>query len=156
MKEIIKSLQGLQANLVVYSNLVKGFFLNTESVLMRQSRIVYEDIYTKSDKDTLNVSTWLRRLGGEAPYTLEEFSKNQTLGNVKPDTYCGVEMAIHLLPINNKMIEQLKSVIDEAILAKEFALVQSLSEILANHQEWTWFLESSLKLPPNPWKSLQD
>jgi DNA-binding ferritin-like protein len=156
MKEIIKSLQGLQANLVVYSNLVKGFFLNTESVLMRQSRIVYEDIYTKSDKDTLSVSTWLRRLGGEAPYTLEEFSKNQTLGNVKPDTYCGVEMAIHLLPINNKMIEQLKSVIDEAILAKEFALVQSLSEILANHQEWTWFLESSLKLPPNPWKSLQD
>jgi DNA-binding ferritin-like protein len=134
MKEIIKSLQGLQANLVVYSNLVKGFFLNTESVLMRQSRIVYEDIYTKSDKDTLSVSTWLRRLGGEAPYTLEEFSKNQTLGNVKPDTYCGVEMAIHLLPINNKMIEQLKSVIDEAILAKEFALVQSLSEILANHQ----------------------
>ena len=156
MKEIIKSLQGLQANLVVYSNLVKGFFLNTESVLMRQSRIVYEDIYTKSDKDTLSVSTWLRRLGGEAPYTLEEFSKNQTLGNVKPDTYCGVEMAIHLLPINNKMIEQLKSVIDEAILAKEFALVQSLSEILANHQEWTGFLESSLKLPPNPWKSLQD
>jgi len=156
MKEIIKSLQGLQANLVVYSNLVKGFFLNTESVLMRQSRIVYEDIYTKSDKDTLNVSTWLRRLGGEAPYTLEEFSKNQTLGDVKPDTYCGVEMAIHLLPINNKMIEQLKAVIDEAILAKEFALVQSLSEILANHQEWTWFLESSLKLPPNPWKSLQD
>jgi len=156
MKEIIKSLQGLQANLVVYSNLVKGFFLNTESVLMRQSRIVYKDIYTKSDEDTLSVSVWLRRLGGEAPYTLEEFSKNQTLGNVKPDTYCGVEMAIHLLPINNKMIEQLKSIIDEAILEKEFALVQSLSEILANHQEWTWFLESSLKLPPNPWKSLQD
>ena len=156
MKEIIKSLQGLQANLVVYSNLVKGFFLNTESVLMRQSRIVYKDIYTKSDEDTLSVSVWLRRLGGEAPYTLEEFSKNQTLGNVKPDTYCGVEMAIHLLPINNKMIEQLKSIIDEAILEKEFALVQSLSEILANHQEWTWFLESSLKRPPNPWKSLQD
>jgi DNA-binding ferritin-like protein len=156
MKEIIKSLQGLQANLVVYSNLVKGFFLNTESVLMRQSRIVYKDIYTKSDEDTLSVSVWLRRLGGEAPYTLEEFSKNQTLGNVKPDTYCGVEMAIHLLPINNKMIEQLKSIIDEAILEKEFALVQSLSEILANHQEWTWFLESILKLPPNPWKSLQD
>jgi DNA-binding ferritin-like protein len=156
MKEIIKSLQGLQANLVVYSNLVKGFFLNTESVLMRQSRIVYEDIYTKSDKDTLSVSVWLRRLGGEAPYTLEEFSKNQTLGDVKPDTYCGVEMAIHLLPINNKMIEQLKTVIDQAVLEKEFALVQSLSEILANHQEWTWFLESSLKTPPNPWKSLKD
>jgi DNA-binding ferritin-like protein len=156
MKEIIKSLQGLQANLVVYSNLVKGFFLNTESVLMRQSRIVYEDIYTKSDKDTLSVSIWLRRLGGEAPYTLEEFFKNQTLGDVKPDTYCGVEMAIHLLPINNKMIEQLKAVIDQAILEKEFALVQSLSGVLANHQEWAWFLESSLKLPPNPWKSLQD
>jgi DNA-binding ferritin-like protein len=156
MKEIIKSLQGLQANLVVYSNLVKGFFLNTESVLMRQSRIVYEDIYTKSDKDTLSVSVWLRRLGGEAPYTLEEFSKNQTLGDVKPDTYCGVEMAIHLLPINNKMIEQLKEVIDQAVLEKEFALAQSLSEVLANHQEWTWFLESSLKTPPNPWKSLKD
>jgi DNA-binding ferritin-like protein len=156
MKEIIKSLQGLQANLVVYSNLVKGFFLNTESVLMRQSRIVYEDIYTKSDKDTLSVSVWLRRLGGEAPYTLEEFSKNQTLGDVKPDTYCGVEMAIHLLPINNKMIEQLKAVIDQAVFEKEFALAQSLSEVLANHQEWTWFLESSLKTPPNPWKSLKD
>jgi DNA-binding ferritin-like protein len=95
-------------------------------------------------------------LGGEAPYTLEEYSLNQTLGNVKPDTYCGVEMAIHLTPINKKMIEQIKSLIKEANNNEEFGLVQHLSERLTKHQEWNWLLESSLKLPPNPWKSLKD
>jgi DNA-binding ferritin-like protein len=156
MKQLINSLQELQANLVVYSNLVKGFFLNTESVLMRQSRITYEEIYIKSDKSLMDVSVWLRRLGGESPYTLEEFSKNHTMGNVKPDTYCGVEMAVHLVPINKKLIEDIRIVIDQAIINKEYALVQKLSLILEQHQEWNWFLESSLKLPPNPWQSLKD
>jgi DNA-binding ferritin-like protein len=156
MKQLVKSLQELQANLVVYSNLVKGFFLNTESVLMRQSRITYEEIYIESDKSLMDVSIWLRILNGESPYTLEEFLKNQTMGNVKPDTYCGVEMAMHLVPINKKMIEDIRIIIDQAIINKEYALIQFLSELLKKHQEWNWFLESSLKLPPNPWQSLKD
>ena len=40
MKQLIKSLQSFQSNSVVFMNLVKGFYLNTESVLMRQSQIV--------------------------------------------------------------------------------------------------------------------
>lgn len=156
MNDLIKSLQAFQANSVVYYNLVRGFFWNTESVLMRQSRIVYEDIYKKAQNDTEETSVWLRRLGGEALYTLEEYAAHQTLGNVKPDTYCGVEMAIHLLPINKKIIDQIKSLIKEANSNEEFGLAQHLSERLGIHQEWGWFLESSLKLPPNPWKSLKD
>jgi hypothetical protein len=156
MENLIKSLQQFQANSIVYYNLVRGFFWNTESVLMRQSRIVYKEIYEESEKAAEETSIWLRRLGGEALYTLEEYSANQTLGNVKPDTYCGVEMAIHLAPINKKIIEQIKSLIKEANDNEEFGLVKHLSERLTKHQEWNWFLESSLKLPPNPWKSLKD
>jgi DNA-binding ferritin-like protein len=156
MQELIKSLQQFQANSIVYYNLVRGFFWNTESVLMRQSRIVYEDIYTQAEKDAEQTSIWLRRIGGEALYTLEEYAANQTLGNVKPDTYCGVEMAIHLVPINKKIIDQIKDLIKQANKNEEFGLVQHLSERLTKHQDWNWFLESSLKLPPNPWKSLKD
>jgi DNA-binding ferritin-like protein len=156
MEKLINLLKTFQANSVVYTNLVRGFFWNTESVLMRQSRIVYEDIYLDSEDGVHNTSTWLRRLGGEAPYTLEEYASNQTLGNVKPDTYCGVEMAIHLVPINKKMIEEIKNLISVANENKEYGLSSYLSERLSAHQEWNWFLESSLKLPPNPWKSLKD
>jgi DNA-binding ferritin-like protein len=123
---------------------------------MRQSRIVYEEMYNESLKSVDSISKWLRRLGQEALYTLEEFAEHQTLGNVKPNTYCGVEMAIHLEPINKRMIDDIKIVIDQALINKEYALATSLSEILLMHQEWNWFLNSSLKLPPNPWKSLKD
>lgn len=156
MKQLINSLQELQSNLFVYSNLVKGFYLNTESVLMRQSQIVYKEIYLESDRLLMETSLWIRRFGGEALYTIEEISASQTLGNVKPDTYCGVEMAVHLVPINKKMIEEVKIVTDQAIASKEWALFQHLSDLLKKHQEWNWLLESSLKLPPNPWKSLKD
>lgn len=156
MKQLINSLQELQSNSFVYTNLVKGFWLNTESVLMRQSQTVYKEIYLESERLLLETSLWLRRLGGEALYTVEEISNSQTLGNVKPDTYCGVEMAVHLVPINKRMIEDIKIFTDQAIASKEWALVQHLSELLKKHQEWNWFLESSLKLPPNPWKSLKD
>lgn len=156
MKQLINSLQAFQANSVVFMNLVKGFYLNTESVLMRQSQTVYKEIYLAADDLLLETSLWLRRLGAEAPYTLEEFIGNQTLGNVKPDTYCGVEMAVHLVPINKKIIEELKVLSEQAMIQKEFALLEHLNEVTKKHKDWNWYLESSLKLPPNPWKSLKD
>jgi DNA-binding ferritin-like protein len=149
-----------QANSVIFTNLVRGFYWNTESVLMRQSRITYRDIYENSEPAIDATSDWLRKLGWEAPYTLEEHLKNETLssqaGPIKPKTYCGVEMAIHLVPINKVMISSLKSLIDVAYEDGEHGLVAYLSERLSKHQEWNWYLESSLKLPPNPWKSLKD
>jgi DNA-binding ferritin-like protein len=156
MENLILSLKQFQANSVVYYNLVRGFFWNTESVLMRQSRIIYQEIYKAAEISTEETSAWLRRLGAEASYTLEEFTSNQTLGNVKPETYCGVEMAIHLVPINKKMINEIKELIVKANENNEFGLAKHLSNRLEEHQEWNWFLESSLKLPPNPWKSLKD
>lgn len=155
-KYLFSSLKELQSNLIVFSHLVQGFYWNTESVLMRQSRIIYEEMYRESAKSVDVVAIWLRRLGQEAPYTLEEFALNQTLGDVKPDTYCGVEMAVHLEPINRRMVNDIKFIIDQSILNKEHGLAKDLSDILSIHQEWNWFLSSSLKLPPNPWKSLKD
>ena len=127
MKQLINSLQELQSNSFIYSNLVKGFYLNTESVLMRQSQIVYKEIYLESDRLLMETSLWIRRFGGEALYTIEDISASQTLGNVKPDTYCGVEMAVHLVPINKTMIEEIRVVTDQAIASKEWGLVQHLS-----------------------------
>jgi len=156
MEKLISDLQAFHSNSVVFMNLVKGFYLNTESVLMRQSQTVYKEIYLEADRLLLETSLWLRRLGAEAPYTLEDFINKQTLGNVKPDTYCGVEMATHLAPINKKMIAELKSVSEEAMTNREYALCEHLNQVMTKHQEWNWYLESSLKLPPNPWKSLKD
>lgn len=156
MNNLQEALKSFQANSIVFTDLVRGFFWNTESVLMRQSRIVYEEIYKNSEEAVNDTSSWLRRLGLEASYTIEDYSKYQTLGNVKPDTYCGVEMAIHLVPINKKIINDIKDLILLASENSEYGLVQYLSERLGQHQEWNWFLESSLKLPPNPWKSLKD
>ena len=104
MKHLISSLKTFQANSVIFTNLVKGFWLNTESVLMRQSQTVYKEIYLSSDELLLETSLWLRRLGEEAPYTLEEFSYHQTLGNVKPDTYCGVAVSYTHLTLPTKRI----------------------------------------------------
>lgn len=156
MENLIKSLKSFQADYTVFYHLVHGFQVNTESVLMRQSRIVYEDIYKDAEKATHDTAEWLRKIGVESLYTIEEFLAHKTFGDVKPDTYCGVEMAVHLVPINEKMIKDIVSLIEESNKEKQYALSLFLSERLNKHQEWDWFLKSSLKLPPNPWKSLKD
>lgn len=156
MEQLIKSLKSFQADYVAFYHLVHGFQLNTESVLMRQSRIIYEEIYKNAHNATHDTAEWLRKLGAESLYTIEEFSEHKTFGNIKPDTYCGVEMAIHLVPINQKMIDSIIALSAEALAEKQFGLVAFLSERLSKHQEWNWHLTSSLKLPPNPWKSLKD
>lgn len=156
MSQLSKSLKEFQANSVVYYNLVLGFHLNTESVLMRQSRIVFKDIYEQVNPTIYEVSESLRRMGEESLYTLEEYSYHQTLGQVKPDTYCGVEMTQHLLPITNKMVDHAKLILELAYIQKEFDVIDTFNDILKKYKTWSWFLESSLKLPPNPWKSLKD
>lgn len=156
MDQLINSLKEFQSNSIVFYHLVHGFHWNTESTLMRQSRIIFEEIYKDVWESTHETSEWLRRLGSEAPYTLEEFSYHQTLGDVKPNTYCGVEMTIHLVPINEKMINLIKLLLEQSYIRKEFGLVQYLSERLKKHQTWNWQMTSHLKLPPNPWKSLKD
>lgn len=156
MEKLIKSLKSFQADYTVFYHLTHGFQLNTESVLMRQSRLVYEDIYKDSYNALHATAEWLRKLGTEALYTIEEFAEHKTFGDVKPNTYCGVEMAIHLVPINEKMIESITALIEEANSEKQYALSAFLTSRLDKHQEWDWFLKSSLKLPPNPWKSLKD
>lgn len=156
MEKLIKSLKSFQADYTVFYHLVHGFQLNTESVLMRQSRLVYEGIYKDAESATHDAAEWLRKLGAESLYTIEEFAEHKTFGNVKPDTYCGVEMAIHLVPINEKMIEDITSLIELSNEEKQYALSAFLTERLNKHQEWNWHLKSSLKLPPNPWKSLKD
>ena len=160
MSDLRDGLVQFQANSVIFTNLVRGFYWNTESVLMRQSRIIYRDIYEDSEKAVDLTSDWLRKLGFEAPYTLEEYLVNQTLtaavGPIKPETYCGVEMAQHLVPINKQMVSSIKKLIVVASKENEFGLINHLSDRLSKHQEWDWFLGSSLKLPPNPWKSLKD
>ena len=156
MNQLINSLKEFQSNSVVFYHLVHGFHWNTESTLMRQSRIIFEEIYKDVWESLHETSEWLRRLGAEAPYTLEEFSYHQTLGNVKPNTYCGVEMTMHLIPINEKMIVNIKDLLEQAYIKKEFGLVQFLSDRLKSHQTWNWQMTSHLKWPPNPWKSLKD
>lgn len=156
MEQLVKLLKEFQANSVVFGHLIQGFYWNTESVLMRQSRIIYEEMYKDVFESVNNISNWLRKLGYDAPYTIEEFSYHQTLGNVKPDTYCGLEMAQHLIPINNDMLENIKILAELSFIKKEHGLYVFLSERISKHQEWSWHLNSILKLPPNPWKSLKD
>lgn len=156
MENLINLLKQFQANSIVYTNLVRGFYWNTESVLMRQSRIIYQEIYKNSENAVDETSAWLRKLGEEAPYTIEEYTSNQTLGIIKPTTYCGVEMAMYLIPVNKKIIQDIKILISECHGNNEYGLSEYLARRLSQHQEWNWFLESSLKLPPNPWKSLKD
>lgn len=156
MDQLTNALKQFQANTVIFSHLIQGFYWNTESVLMRQSRIIYEEMYTDTFNSLNEVSNWLRRLGSEAPYTIEEFSYHQTLGDVKPNTYCGLEMAQHLIPINNKMIEDIRVLAELSFIKKEHGLYNFISKRLEQHQTWAWQLNSILKLPPNPWKSLKD
>jgi len=149
MENMIDLLKKLQANSVVLYSTAHGFHWNVEGPLFTQYHDFFEKIYTDIYQSIDAVSEFLRKYNTIAPYTLLDFTSNNTYGDVQVDSNSPISMSKQLLSMIESMISDIKILFDEATLQKE----QGLANFLADRQDQlefhAWWLRSSLKQTVN-------
>ena len=145
MDTIINLLKQWQANSVVLYSTAHGFHWNVEGPLFTQYHAFFEKIYTDIYETVDTIAEFLRKYDVPAPYTLTEFTSNNTYGDVQLDSNSPITMSRQLLSMIESMIVDVKILFDEATLQKE----QGLANFLADRQDQlefhAWWLRSSLK-----------
>lgn len=99
---------------------------------------IYSDIYGSVDPIAEN----LRKLDELAPYQLDFFIKNRTLGDSKIGQVPKA-MAEDLLKANETVLNTLKQAFDAAIKADEQGVANFLADRIDQHQKWSWQLRAS-------------
>lgn len=145
MNELIDNLKKWQANSVVFYSTAHGFHWNVEGPLFTQYHSffgeIYEDVYQTID----TIAEWLRKFNVTAPYTLQDFILNNNYGDVQVESNSPIAMSRQLLEMNEKMISDIKLMMNEAAVENEQGLLNFLAERQDKHQFWGWWLKSSLK-----------
>lgn len=99
---------------------------------------IYSDVYGSVDPIAEN----LRKLDELAPYQLDFFIKNRTLGDSKV-SQVPKAMATDLLKANETVLKTLKQAFDAAIKADEQGVANFLADRIDQHQKWSWQLRAS-------------
>lgn len=145
MEILITRLKEWQANSVVFYSTAQGFHWNVEGPLFTQYHSFFGDIYADVYATVDTISEWLRKFDVVAPYTLSEFIANNNYGDVQNDSNSPIMMSRQLLDMNEKMILDIQTIFNEAIVQNQQALANFLAEREDRHKFWSWWLKSSLK-----------
>lgn len=149
MIELIQSLKRFQANSVVLYSTAHGFHWNVEGPLFTQYHAFFEEIYTDIYSTIDTIAEWVRKFDEKAPYTLQDFTLNNTYGDVQLDSNSPIAMSKQLLDMISKMQSDLVVMFDQATLEKQQGLANFIADRQDKLQFWSWWLRSSLKSTVN-------
>jgi len=100
---------------------------------------IYEDIYGSIDPIAENI----RKLGGEAPFMLQDFLSMSSVRQTAPaDTTSALATA--LLLGNTQILMCLRNTFEVADETDEQGIANFLAERIDRHQKWDWQLKASL------------
>jgi starvation-inducible DNA-binding protein len=143
--ELIAALKKLQANSVVLYSTAHGFHWNVEGPLFTQYHAFFEEIYSDVYGTIDAIAEWIRKFDAKAPYTLEEFTANNTYGDVQLDSNSPIAMSKQLLDMIEKMQADLIIIFDQSTSAKQQGLANFVADRQDKLQFWSWWLKSSIK-----------
>jgi len=145
MDELISKLQQWQANSVVLYSTAHGFHWNVEGALFTQYHAFFEQIYTDVYETIDTIAEWQRKFNAPAPFTLGDFTRLNTYGDITSPSTSPLLMSQILLTMTEKMIEDVKDLFDIATQNREQGLANFCADRQDKLQFWAWWLRSSIK-----------
>lgn len=145
MEELLARLKQWQADSFVLYTTAHGFHWNVEGALFTQYHAFFEEIYTDIYGTIDTIAEWQRKFQSKAPFTLLEISELNTYGNIELQTSSPLAMSQTLLIMIEKMINDVKSLFDNATSEKEQGLANFCADRQDKLQFWAWWLRSSIK-----------
>lgn len=143
---LVDELKVLQANVIQMYTQSHGYHWNVEGMLFKQLHAffleIYEDVYDSIDPISENI----RKLGGRAPFGVNQWASNNTFDINDNLELSAVDMVRELVKTNNILINQLKQVFKIADLENEQGVANFIAERIDKHQFWNWQLNATLKV----------
>jgi starvation-inducible DNA-binding protein len=101
---------------------------------------IYEDVFGSIDEYAENI----RKIGFDAPFTMQEFLELATCVPEKVTVSDPTRLTASLLDVNLKLISSLKATFDCANSLNEQGVANFLAERIDAHQKWDWQLAATL------------
>jgi starvation-inducible DNA-binding protein len=141
---LIDSLKTYMGTNYVFYVKVHGFHWNLEGIHFYEFHKLFEDIYV----DTYNVvdttAEYIRSLDEYAPGAMSRFLELSVLEEQTKIPKLNL-MIKELLSDNDKILELLKDLFDEATEARENGIANFIADRQSMHGKWHWQLRASLQ-----------
>lgn len=144
MKDLIKSLKTLMADVVTFYFMAHGYHWNVEGQDFSQYHSlfgdIYEDVYTSVDAIAENI----RKLDDYAPFSLQKYIDLRTIEfkDVDPTPKA---MATSLMKANKTLLDRLNESFKSATDADQQGIADFLAGRIDMHMKWDWQLKASTK-----------
>lgn len=144
MKDLIKSLKTLMADVVTFYFMAHGYHWNVEGQDFSQYHALFAEIYEDAYGSIDPIAENIRKLDDYAPFSLQKFLDLRTI-DFKDVSPTPKAMASSLLKSNEVVIERLNESFKEATKADQQGIADFLAGRIDMHQKWSWQLRASIK-----------
>ena len=145
MLELINALKQYLANTIVYKNAAHGYHWNVEGPLFTQYHEFFKEIYEDVEETIDTIGEWLRKFDVVAPYTLNDFVELNNMPDMQIESNSPITMSRVLLGANDKLISDIKVMLDMSNAQNEQGLLNFLADRQEKHEFYGWWLRSSLR-----------
>lgn len=144
MKDLIKSLKTLMADVVTFYFMAHGYHWNVEGQDFSQYHSLFSDIYEDTYGSIDPIAENIRKLEDYAPFSLQKYIDLRTI-EFKDVSPTPKAMATSLLKANTVLLDRLNESFKEATKADQQGIADFLSTRIDMHMKWGWQLRASTK-----------
>jgi starvation-inducible DNA-binding protein len=131
------------ADTVTYKFIAHGYHWNVKGPEFTQFHDFFATLYEDADSAIDPLAENVRKLGFDAPFTLEDFA-SLTCVSVNPVSGDPIEMSSNLYEINCHLKECLTKAFDIANACNEQGIANFLAERIDQHAKWVWQIGTTI------------
>ena len=141
---LLNALKKNVANIAVFYHQSHGYHWNVIGPDFQEYHELFETIYSDVYESLDPMAENCRKVGGIAPFTLQEFLDLTSLTEHDPNKYAAKTLAKILYEDNKVVLKDLFELFDIATEQNEQGIANFAAERIDMHNKWQWQLGSSL------------
>ena len=141
---LLNALKKNVANIAVFYHQSHGYHWNVIGPDFQEYHELFETIYSDVYESLDPMAENCRKVGGIAPFTLQEFLDLTSLTEHDPNKYDAKTLAKILYEDNKVVLKDLLELFDIATEQNEQGIANFAAERIDMHNKWQWQLGSSL------------
>jgi DNA-binding ferritin-like protein len=142
--KLVEDLEQLLPNVFSFYMRTHGYHWNVKGQDFAQYHELFSDIYEDVFSSVDTIAENIRKLGSDAQFNLNQLAAERSIGDSNIQSADALSMSYDLYVVNERLIDQLKSVFRCADECDEQGVADFIAERINAHQKWRWQLRSSV------------
>lgn len=142
--KLVESLKKMLAEAYILYHTIHGFHWNVSGDNFYEYHKFFDEIVSDIYDSIDPIAENIKKLGGDAPFTMGQMLELSRLKEVKVNNYSHEKLASAFLDLNEEYIENIKECFKVANESDEQGIADFISGRISEHQKWSWFLKASI------------